>query len=382
MKKVNYYFCIVLLMLSIQTISYKAFSYPKFAAISGNMCIDCHVNPTGGGMRNEGGQFFANKNLSMDMFKKIAGKTQFSPKLTKQITLGSDVRVAQIDNEVREGVTNFNSFLAMQGDIYFNAELNKILNIYATSGISIPGVETEYEVFGMISNLPLNTYFKVGRYKPEYGLRIVEHRAYQRKYLLGTPYDANTGFELGFNPDWFSLNLGLYNPQNQDFLGLDPHKLFVGNTNFNFAFKKYDFNINFGGSFLNNPYNTNDTAFTTVITALKQSYGANMRIGFLKRIALLGEVDFEQNQSDFPLKRSFYGFGELDIFVIKGLELRAQYEIYDRNRDITDDEVTRISTGFAAYPFYGFETEVMVRFVSEKPEITNNEYQWNFHFYF
>jgi hypothetical protein len=99
----------------------------------------------------------------MDIFQKLAGKTQFSPKLSKNISIGGDVRVAQVDNEIREGVTNFNSFLAMQGDIYFNAKLNKILNVYATSGIQIPSAETKYEVYGMISNLPANLYLKIGR---------------------------------------------------------------------------------------------------------------------------------------------------------------------------------------------------------------------------
>lgn len=389
MKKKYSFFIVmfsVFVLFVIINIQNEVNSYPKFAALTGNMCIDCHVNPTGGGMRNSGGNFFAKNNLNMEMFKKIAGKTQFSPKITDAISLGADVRIAQVDNQrsdTSRSYSNFNSFLAMQGDIYFNAQLNKILNIYATSGMIIPGYETKYEVYGMISNLPANLYFKAGRYKPDYGLRIVEHRAYQRKYLLQTPYDVNTGFEMGINPEWFSLNAGLYNPpQSSEFSGFDPHKLFVSNTNFNFAFKKYDFNVNFGGSFLNNPFNTYDSTFTGVITALKQSYGANARFGFLKKIALLTEFDFEQNKSDYPLRRSFYNFNELDIFVIKGLEVRFQYELYDYDRDVTDDEVSRISAGFAAYPFYGFETELMVRFVNETPKIKNDEFQWNFHFYF
>ncbi len=128
----------------------------------------------------------------MDMFKKIAGKTQFSPKLTKSISIGGDVRVAQVDDEV-PGSSNFNNFLAMQGDLYVNAKLNDILNVFITSGIQIPRIDTKYEVFGMISHLPANLYLKVGRYKPTYGLRIVEHRAYQRRFLLNSPYEANTG---------------------------------------------------------------------------------------------------------------------------------------------------------------------------------------------
>lgn len=385
MKKKITVLIAILLMFILTSISEKVYSYPRFAAYSGDMCVDCHVNPTGGGMRNGGGLKFAENKLSMEMFQKLAGKTQFSPKITKDITLGGDVRVAQVDNEVSEDVSNYNSFLTMQGDIYFNAQLNKILNVYVTSGIQIPNLDTKYEVFGMIANLPANIYFKAGRFKPSFGTRIVEHRAYQRSNLLYTPYDANTGFELGINPDWFDMNIGLYNisrPGYNEFYGSDPHKMFIGNTNVNFAFKKLDFNVNVGASFLNDPYNVSDSTFTSTITNLKQAYGGNTRLGFFQRVALIGEADFEENKSDYPLRRSFYGFAELDIIIIKGLELRSQYEIYDFDRDVSDDDVQRISAGFAAYPFFGFETEVMVRFVSEEPEIQNNEFQWNFHFYF
>ena len=358
-----------------------AMPYPRFAAYSGDKCIDCHVNPTGGLMRNKGGYYYAKNNLNMELFKKIAGKTQFSPKISKGISIGSDVRIAQVDNEV-EGSTNFNSFLAMQGDVYVNAELNNIVNVFATSGIEIPNTETEYEVYGMISNLPANLYFKAGRFKPNFGTRIVEHRAYQRKFLLNAPYDANTGFEIGVSPDWFNFNMGIYNPQNLGFLGIDPHKMFVASADFNFDFSDNDFNVNVGGSFFNNPYNTNDTSFTSTITANKKAYGIFTRLGIMKRVALIGEIDFEESKSDRPLNRSLYGYGELNVIIIKGIELRGQYEIYNKNRDISGDDIQRISTGLGFFPFYGFETEAMVRFVIEDPVISNNEFQWNFHFYF
>jgi len=356
-------------------------AYPRFAAYTGEKCMDCHVNPTGGIMRNFAGTKYAEKNLNMDMFKKIAGKTKFDPRLTKAISIGGDVRVAQVDNEV-DGKSNYNSFLAMQGDAYLNVELNKIVDVFVTSGILIPGIETRYEVYGMLHNLPANGFFKVGRFKPNYGIRIVEHRAYQRQFLLGAPYEANTGFEIGISPEWFNLTAGLYNPPNLDFLGQDPHKMFVASTDFNFGFDDNKFNVNVGGSFLNNPYNTQDSAFTQTITGLRQAFGANMRLGIMNRVALLGEIDFEETKTDFPMKRALYWFGELDVVVIKGLELRAQYESYDRNRDVENDTRSRISAGFAAFPFNGFETDIMVRFVSEDADLKNDEFQWNFHFYF
>src|SRR6187549_613648 len=81
-------------------LSNDALAYPRFAAYTGDKCADCHVDPSGGTMRHGGGIEYAKNNLTMDLFKKLAGKTQFSPKITKDISIGGDVRVAQVDDEV------------------------------------------------------------------------------------------------------------------------------------------------------------------------------------------------------------------------------------------------------------------------------------------
>ncbi len=380
-KIITLFLCSALFILF--SINTKVNAYPRFAAYYGDKCMDCHVNPSGGAMRNAGGIEFAKDKLNMDLFKKLAGKTEFSPKITKEISVGGDVRVLQADDQV-PGATNFNRFLTMQGDIYVNAQVNKVLNIFVTSGIQIPGIDTKYEVFGMISKLPANLFFKVGRYKPNYGLNIVEHRAYQRKYLLNTPYDANTGFEIGISPAWLNLSVGLFNPMGIDFIVPtdDPHKMIVASTDFNFGFNDNKFNIDVGASFFNNPYNTRDSVGKSTITGNKKAWGGFTKIGIMKRVALLGEIDFEEVKTDQPLVRTLYGYGELNIILIQGLELRSQYELWNKNRDIDNTTQKRISAGVSAFPFFGFETEMMVRFPMEDTSVKNDEFQWTFHYYF
>lgn len=40
---------------------------PRFALETGSTCITCHVNPTGGGLRNDYGQGFAMDKMPMDL---------------------------------------------------------------------------------------------------------------------------------------------------------------------------------------------------------------------------------------------------------------------------------------------------------------------------
>ncbi|MCB0721494.1 MAG: hypothetical protein KDC42_04235 [Ignavibacteriae bacterium] len=354
-------------------------SYPRFSAYTGENCNLCHVSPTGGSMRNLYGTKYAQDNLQMEAFKKLVKDAKFSPRINDFINIGGDVRIAHIDNQVpNQG--NQNTFLTMQGDLYVNAEVNKLLSVFVSSGIEIPNFPTKYEAYGMISGLPAGFYFRAGRFSPDYGIKIVEHRAYQRQDLLNTPYSPDAGLEMGIQPGIFTLNAGLFNGLNTNFFDTDQNKMFVtkGDATINFA--DYRYNFNFGMSFYNNPYQAFVSGNT--LNANRKAWNWFTKIGLDNRVALLGEVDFEENTIDNFLKRKAFTYGELDIRVIQGLELRGQYEYFDPDRDTDNDEMNRYSFGVAAFPVPGMETELMIRIVSEEADLDNDEYQFNFHFYF
>jgi hypothetical protein len=363
--------------------SFDISAYPRFAAMTGDKCMDCHVNPTGGGMRNNYGIEGAKRFLNMEMFKKIAAKTEFSPKINDFISIGSDVRIVQVDNQI-PGSSNLNAFMTMQGDLYVNARLNEIVSVMVTSGIQIPGLPVKYEVYGMLERLPLRSYFKAGRFIPNYGIKIVEHRSFQREFLLGTPYAADGGFEIGISPDFFNFNMGLFNGLNTFFFDGDANKMFVTSADFTFSFDEEQYNFNFGGSFYNNPYQKFDLGTSTFVNANRKAWGGFTKIGLARRVSILGELDFDEaSDAITPLRRGMLGFGELNVRIIQGLELRGQYEFRDPDRNIADDTFSRISAGIAAFPFFGFETEGMIRFNKDHPVYQNgHEWQWSFHFYF
>ena len=379
MQKRKFYLFPVLIFLFSFYITEELQSYPRFSAYTGDKCITCHVSPTGGSMRNLYGTKYAEENLEMEIFKKISEKTKFSPRINDDITIGGDVRIAQIDNEI-DGQPNQNTFLTMQGDLYVDARLNRILNVFVSSGIEIPNFPTKYEVYGMISRLPLDIYFRAGRFAPDFGIKIVEHRAFQGVNLLGTPYAADAGFEIGMTPGILNFNMGLFNGLNTIFFDTDQNKMFVTKADITLSTDDYNYNFNIGGSFFNNPYNIVSSG--TSITANRKAFGGFTKIGIHNIIALLGEFDLEENTINGAMTRRLFGFGELNIKVMKGVEVRGQYEYFDANRDVDDDNVSRYSFGAVFFPFPGFETEAMVRFVSEETDLQNNEFQWNFHFYF
>ena len=362
-------------------LSEDTFSYPRFSAYSGDKCTDCHVSPTGGLMRNFYGINYAKENLQWKFLDKYSNKVNFDPKLNKTISIGGDLRIANVN--VPDSVKKtLSSFLPMQGDFYVNVNVSDFVSIFVSQGVDLPTLNTKPEFYGMISKLPANLYFKAGRFTPNYGINIPEHRAYQRFDFLGTPYSADAGFELGMTPGPLTFNVGIFNGVNTDFFDTDRKKMIVANADVMLIAKQDKLNIDIGSSFYNNPFDYRDPLTGNTLNAFTHAFSGFTKIGILNHIVLLGEADFKEDVIEGSMTRGLYGFGELDIKLIKGLELRGQYEYKDPNRDIGNDRAMRYSIGGAIFPLVGVEFEAMLRFVNY--DYTNNltEYQGMLHFYF
>src|SRR5215207_8210760 len=96
------------------------YSYPKFAAYTGEKCQSCHVNPTGGGMRGPYGVKYSKSKLFFKSLEKQNKTTDINTQITKGISMGADMRMIFIDNQTGDGSPNFNTFFQMQGDLYVN----------------------------------------------------------------------------------------------------------------------------------------------------------------------------------------------------------------------------------------------------------------------
>jgi hypothetical protein len=379
-------------------INNDSYSYPKFAALTGDKCLDCHVNPTGGGMR----QRFSKKFLYMKMFEKANDSVKFDPQISEGIRLGADMRLMYLDDQAGEGSPNINSFFQMQGDLYVNAKINKYLSLMIAPGLYIPNtfgpnpLATKYEIYGMVSNLPAGLYFKVGRFIPNFGIKIPEHRAYQRD-LNGfyTPYASDAGIEVGISPTYFTLTAELSNGQSRNKDGLlnnsfdfDAQKQITVFGDFRWAQKDRKYTFGLGGSFITNPFKYD---FVNNINALRQIGAGFFSIGLFDRVAILGEVDYNRLQirDSAGTKNDFKTFfGELDIRVIQGVEAKFQFEAYDPNLGFKGpNERRRYSFGVMLFPLTGLEIESIFRLVKEPglnddEQIKNNEYQTVFKFYF
>ena len=405
------YLILPLLIFTFTLNNTKVYSYPKFAAYTGEKCVSCHVNPTGGGLRNLYGVKYSRDNLYMKFLKKANEETVLNTEISKGIQIGSDMRMIFIDDQIAEGVPNFNTFFQMQGDLYVHAKMNKYLSLLVNPGLYIPNtygpdpIPAKYEIYGMISSLPAGLYMKIGRFIPNFGTKIPEHRAYQRNYNgFYTPFAADAGIEVGIAPSYFTLTAGLSNGSSTDVNGtrvnsfdFDNQKQFTTSADFRWASKNGKYTFGLGGSFITNPFKW-DPAKN--INALRQVGGGFFSAGFFNRVAVLGEFDYNRLDitDSVSTRRDFQTiFGEIDIRIIRGLEAKFQFENFNPQLGIKDAplQMRRYSFGFEFFPLTGLEIETIYRYVDEPGKTTdpvtgaekdidekNNEFQATFKFYF
>jgi hypothetical protein len=367
----------------------NSYSYPKFAAYSGEQCMSCHVSPTGGAIRHLGGIKFSRENLYLKLFQKANKQTEFSSQITKGIQIGADVRTLFFDNQTGPGNADLNSFYQMEADIYVNAKINKYLNLVVAPSIQYMTFPPVYEVYGMVSNLPADLFIRAGKIKPNFGIKIPEHRAYQRFYNLNTPYNSDAGLEAGIAPGGLLFTAGLFNGLNNTITNdfdSDGGKELVLSADYRWASKKNKFTFDLGSSFLNNPFKY---SVSKNINALNQIGAGFISIGLFERVAILGEFDYNRLKisDSVNTKRDFRTiFGEIDIRLIQGLEAKFQYENYDPQLGIKDGSLirSRYSFGFEIYPLTGIEMETVFRLVTTPSgtKLHNNEFQQMIKFYF
>lgn len=223
-----------LVLLTVTLVGVHAVAEPRFAARTGLPCVSCHVNPSGGGLRTAYGRDVFNKaQLSMLAGSALQRAVDFDPRVADLFTFGMDFRVAYIGQPTRldnpaPGVTAApaglfikaparHSVFPMQADLYLAADITKYATLYLDYG-----VHGSFEVTGLLHNLPLGLFARVGMFTPAYGLKLANHTASIRQPIGFDPRTAkDSGLEVGLINRWLEVQFAVQNgdPSGQPFAG-------------------------------------------------------------------------------------------------------------------------------------------------------------------
>jgi hypothetical protein len=233
------------------------------------------------------------------------------------------------------------------------------------------GIYDGFEVFGMGYGLPMQGYFRVGKFQPSFGWRFADHTSFVRERMLWPPNSVDTGLEFGFYPQGISANFGFFNGTGSVF---DDGKGKALSSRLEIRRNIMGFGFGIGGSYYFADGSTGDR------TMYGPFYYANMG-----RLIYLGEIDWLENKIVDPAGiTSTATTQKLTYMLRQGVWLEFLYDFFDPDIDLSSGSVSRYGLGIDYLPFGFLEFEPIIRyyvddtFSDEKYLLFNTQ----FHFFF
>ncbi len=204
-----------------------AAAYPQFQFSSGTeRCFDCHFAPAGGGLINDWGRGEAGNTLST-----WGGNGGFLHGLWTPpdwFAIGGDFRDAFLRSDVGDKISPQVVAFPMMAEVYLRGEIpNTGLSAYVAAGyrgtVRTPGsnhtgtfegfISREHYLMWKKGSAEGTPYVRVGRFYAPYGLRVVEHIDYIRRYNRYNLYEETYNVSGGYiAKDWEAHVTALTSP--------------------------------------------------------------------------------------------------------------------------------------------------------------------------
>lgn len=305
---------------------------PYLAVRQGLPCSGCHVNPTGGGLRNLAGNAFAQNDLATRRID--TGDTQWLGELNRFVALGGDFRGLATYTDFPQGEDEDLAFEVSDLRAYLDVRvIPDRLSVYVDQKLG-PDESRNLEAYALLWLDQSNRYYvKAGQMYLPFGLRLEDDTAFIRE-VSGISYATpDNGVELGFQNGPWNTQLAVTNGTAGGPESNSGKQWSLRGEHVSSAWR-------IGAS-----YNFNDTG-----TAERQmtSLHAGVRTG---PIAWLAEVDYVEDL-DLPggdLRR-WVGLVEANWMPRRGHNLKATVESIRQHSDLDVDDQERYSLVYEYFP--------------------------------
>jgi hypothetical protein len=307
-------------LLSLSSISARA--EPYLALQQGYKCSSCHVNPTGGGLRNEFGNVFARTVLPMH--PTAGGALPWAGALGEYARVGGDLRAnwsgSYVPGQPRaqqngiDPLRLYASIAPWPGHVSFYVD-----------GQLTPGDPNALESYGRLDLPGAGLYLKAGQFYLPFGWRLQDQTALVREASGISMTSPDRGVELGYDRGDWSAQLDLTRGAANLPSGAG-HQV-TGQL----AWVQARYRVGAASSFTESPLGNRSVngAF------------AGLRSG---PVAWLGELDIIRD-AGYPegTRTLAAALGEVDWNFSRGQNLKLTAEYYDPDRKIAEDQKTRWS---------------------------------------
>ena len=341
---------------------------PYLAVRHGYKCSQCHVNPTGGGMRTRFGNIYAQTRLPREVLSSrqvrsfldgdpdgpddspvdaiLPASSYFSGRFADVAALGGDFRLNY--RTVFGGADDeSSSFDLAAGNLYGALELlGGGLTVYLDEDVA-PGGASAREAFGLLRG-PKSSYLKAGRIMLPFGLRIEDDEAFVRE-LTGFNFGVqDLGVEAGWEPGPWSMAVAASNGSQGS---SDDNK---------------DKQATALVSFIDRHWRLGTHAtWNNAATANRFAVGGFAGVGF-GPLALLGEIDHVVDELEEvagePTTHQLLVYGAASYEVTRGVNLRFAYDWADPDTGKSDDSFIRLSWGIEYFPVQFVQLRAFYRY--------------------
>ena len=300
---------------------------PYLAVRSGNQCLTCHVNKTGGGKRTVYGNAFGQVTMPAR-----APESFWNGVVMDYLAVGANLRAGAIATNT-PGEDDTFEFDVEEAQIYLEFPLlPSLFTIYMDQQVS-PGTNTR-EIFGLFTLLKNKAWIKAGRIFRPFGWRLEDDSEFVREvvgYNMNTPDD---GVEAGITLNGFEVILAVTNgsaggPEDNTGKQFSLLASYISNM----------WRVGFSGNF-----NDAGEDERSVVGGF-----AGLRTG---PISWLGEIDYIDDQSlGTDGRKQVVGFVEGNWLIRQGHNLKLTYGGFDPDDDVSNDQQNRYSIVYEYIPF-------------------------------
>jgi hypothetical protein len=295
---------------------------PYLAVQQGYTCINCHVNPTGGGLRNAFGTVFTENVLPANSLP--SSLPVWSGAILDRLRIGADLRASDTQIEVPDSPTARTRRIDQIRAYADLALVKDWLDYYVDEGLA-PGNARPIEYYGKLTEPNSGIYLKGGQFYLPFGWRLQDNTALVRETTGISMTTPDRGFELGLERPGWSAQLD-YTRGAANLQSGHGHEL------------------NGQVVWIRNGWRAGAAASRTS-SALgdRQVDGlfAGLRTG---PVAWLGELDYVRD-AGYPegTRRFLSALGEADWAIRKGHNLKLTAEYLDPDLHFANDQQTRWS---------------------------------------
>ena len=295
---------------------------PYLAVQQGYACGACHVSPTGGGLRNDFGNVFAQNVLPARPLPELAGR--WSGRLGEFVRLGGDLRSSWSRTEQQDSETVQSSQLD-QLRVYGAAEVLPDRLVLYVDELLAPGNAQVQEAYVRYGSSTQGWHAQAGKFYLPFGWRLQDNTAFVRQVSGINMATPDNGLAVGYAKGPWSTQLavtnGIANVQSGSGHQATLHGVYVTARG------------RIGASVSETQSTLGD----------RQVYGVfgGFRTG---PVAWLGELDAVRDKG-FPegTRTLAAALGEGDWTIARGHNLKFTAEWFDPDRDIAEDDRVRYS---------------------------------------